>query len=75
MQAARATLTEVGDRLTSKQLAAIHGVARREGITHDELMGLLVARTGKERVEMLTRSEASSVIDALSSPGGNGARA
>jgi hypothetical protein len=62
-----------GDRLTSKQLAAIHGVARREGVTRDELLGIVAKRTGKDRVEVLTRAEASNIIDALGSNGGNGA--
>jgi hypothetical protein len=61
------------DRLTSKQLAAIHGVARREGVTRDELLGLVAGKTGKDRIEILTRAEASSIIDALASPGHNGA--
>jgi hypothetical protein len=62
-----------GDRLTSKQLATIHGVARREGVTRDELLGLVAGKTGKDRVELLTRAEASGVIDALAAQGGNGA--
>jgi hypothetical protein len=64
-----------GDRLTSKQLATIHGVARREGVTRDELLGLVGYKTGKDRVELLTRAEASSIIDALAARGGNGAHA
>jgi hypothetical protein len=63
----------VGDRLTSKQLATIHGVARREGVTRDELLGLVAGKTGKDRVELLTRAEASNIIDALAAQGGNGA--
>jgi hypothetical protein len=62
-----------GDRLTSRQLATIHGVARREGVTRDELLGLVAGKTGKDQIELLTRAEASSVIDALASPGSNGA--
>jgi hypothetical protein len=69
---ARAT-PPAGDRLTSKQLATIHGVARREGVTRDELLGLVAGKTGKDRVELLTRAEASSIIDALAAQGGNGA--
>jgi hypothetical protein len=62
-----------GDRLTSKQLATIHGVARREGVTRDELLGLVAGKTGKDRIEALTRAEASGIIDALATQGGNGA--
>jgi len=72
---ARSAPSDLNDRLTSRQLSAIHGVARREGITRDELTGLLMARTGKERAEILTRAEASTILDALASPRSNGAHA
>jgi hypothetical protein len=59
----------------SKQLATFHAVARCEGVTREELLGLVAGKTGKDRIELLTRAEASSIIDALSSPGSNGAHA
>lgn len=53
------------DRLTSKQLGAIHAIARRAGISRDRLAELVLQMTGKDDVAALERSEASAVIDRL----------
>ena len=58
------------DRITSRQLAAIHGAARRRGIALPELGAMLLGRTGKDAPQNLTRREASGVLDELS--GANG---
>lgn len=63
----------VGDRLTSRQLAAIHAAARRRGLAQVDLTAMLVERTGKTEPQHLTRREASGVIEELS--GANGAAA
>ena len=55
------------DRLTTKQLAAIHAVARRLGLDKPSLTKLLVEVTGKSDPASLTRGEASSVLDRLNS--------
>ncbi len=63
----------VGDRLTSRQLAAIHAAARRRGIGPVDLAAMLVEITGKSEPQQLTRREASAVIGELT--GTNGAAA
>jgi hypothetical protein len=63
----------MGDRLTSRQLAAIHAAARRRGLAQVDLTAMLVERTGKTEPQRLTRREASGVIEELS--GANGAAA
>ena len=55
----------VGDRLTTKQLGAIHAISRRAGLSRDGLVSLLVDLAGKEDPALLSRSEASTVIDRL----------
>jgi hypothetical protein len=63
----------VAERLTSRQLAAIHGASRRQGLSREELGSFIQERTGKPRPEQLTRGEASEVITSLSgSFNGNG---
>jgi hypothetical protein len=63
----------VAERLTSRQLAAIHGASRRQGLSREELGSFIQKRTGKPRPEQLTRAEASEVITSLSgSFNGNG---
>lgn len=54
---------EVPDRVTSRQLGAIHGSCRRLGVDHDDLIGVVHERFGKSKVELLTKSEASELID------------
>lgn len=63
----------VGDRLTARQLTAIHAAARRRGIAPVDLAAMLVEITGKSELQQLTRREASAVIDELT--GTNGAAA
>lgn len=67
------TTPMIEDRLTSRQLAAIHGAARRRGLGNQQLVALLVERTGKNGPQLLTKSEASGIIEELS--GANGAAA
>jgi hypothetical protein len=68
----RAHPMPVGDRLTSRQLAAIHGACRRQGVSKEELGSLIEQRTGKGRPEHLTRAEASDIISSLSASSFNG---
>jgi hypothetical protein len=58
------------DRITQRQLAAIHAAARRRGINLPELGAMLLEKTGKGEPQNLTRREASGVLDVLS--GSNG---
>lgn len=67
--------TAIADRLTSRQLAAIHAACRSHGVTREELETLLDQRTGKDRPEQLTRAEASDIISTVSAMGSNGAHA
>ncbi len=60
------------DRLTSRQLAAIHAAARRRGIALPALGAALIERTGKDAPQHLTRREASALLDEWS--GANGTR-
>ena len=60
-----------GDRLTSRQLAAIHAVARRRGLGGPQVSAMLLQRWGCEGPQHLTRKEASDFISELS--GTNGA--
>jgi hypothetical protein len=53
------------DRLTAKQLACIHGAARRANVSRDHLL-LLVQNHGKGQLEALTKGEASAIISELS---------
>jgi hypothetical protein len=53
---------EVGDRLTSRQLAAIHATARRRGIGNGQLQALLQEKFGKNEPQYLTKKEASELI-------------
>jgi hypothetical protein len=69
------TVPAVVDRLTSKQLATIQGVVRRNGIRRDELHALVFDLSGKDGVQFLTRKEASQLLDRLGQPNGNGAHA
>jgi hypothetical protein len=54
-----------GDRLTARQLACIHGAARRANVSRDHLL-LLVQNHGKPQLEALTKGEASAIISELS---------
>ena len=58
------------DKITQRQLQAIHAHARRRGIALPELGAMLLERTGKGEPQSLTRREASGVLDVLSSANG-----
>jgi hypothetical protein len=57
--------------VTSRQLAAIQAVCRRRSIDREELHALVAKKTGKSAIALLTKVEASGVIDELGT--GNGA--
>jgi hypothetical protein len=63
---------QVDDRLTSRQLAALQSACRRKGLSGNHLTALVGERYGKNNPQMLTRSEASNLISALT--GTNGGR-
>jgi len=52
-----------GDRLTSRQLSAVWASCRRYGVSREALSNLLVKRFEKDKVELLTKKEASALID------------
>ncbi len=60
----------VEDRLTSRQLAAIQGHTRRKGLGGSELIDFLRDRTGKHDVALLSRKEASRLLDELTDANG-----
>ncbi len=62
-----------GDRLTARQLAAIHSASRRRGITPMQLNAMVAERFGFDGPQYLTRKAASDLISELS--GTNGAHA
>jgi len=53
------------DRITARQLAAIHAMARRRGISLPELSDLLLRRTGRTAPQHLSKKEASAVLDEI----------
>lgn len=61
------------DRLTTRQLAAIHAVSRKQGLSRDGLAALLRDLSGKDDAARLTRSEASAVISQLTGANGGAA--
>jgi hypothetical protein len=61
---------ELLDRITSRQLAAIHAAARRRGMALPDLAEMLTNKTGKAVAQFLTKREASSVLDELSGQNG-----
>lgn len=70
----RHTSTDVPEpiaRVTGRQLAAIHAVARRRGLTLPELGAIVRERTGKTAVEHLTRREASGLLDSWNNTNGS----
>jgi len=54
------------ERLSGKQLGAIRAASRRAGLSRDRLASLLVELTGKQEPSALSRSDASIVLDKLS---------
>jgi hypothetical protein len=61
----------VEERLTSRQLAALHSACRRRGWAHSNLTSLIGERYGKSNPEALTRSEASNLISELTGTNGH----
>jgi hypothetical protein len=59
----------VADRVTTKQLSALHSIFRRRGMSRTDVTALVTQRTGKSGLEQMSRAEASSLISEL----GNGA--
>lgn len=57
------------ERVTSRQLAALHSIARRNGLEKRELESVLQERVGHSALNALSRAEASQLITEL---GGNG---
>jgi hypothetical protein len=53
------------ERVTSRQLAAIQGACRRQGISRDDLGARIHKRTGKSGPQYLTKSEASEILTEL----------
>lgn len=62
---------EPDDRVTARQLAAIQAACRRRSIGREELHALVAKKTGKASIALLTKAEASGVLDELGQ--GNGA--
>jgi hypothetical protein len=60
------------ERITARQLGALHSACRDHGLTRGDLESLAQDRTGKRELSQLSRIEASALIDELRS-GGNGA--
>jgi len=52
-----------GERITSRQLAAVWASCRRYGVTRDDLSSLITRRFSKDKVEALSKKEASALID------------
>jgi len=61
----------VDDRLTSRQLAALQSACRRKGWSSNHLTTLTDERFGKANPQMLTRSEASSLISEITGTNGH----
>ncbi len=59
------------ERLTSRQLAALHSACRRKGWAQSNLASLVGERFGKNAPEALTRTEASSLISELTGSNGH----
>jgi len=59
------------DRLTPRQLTALQSACRRKGWSGDRLTALTDERFGKATPQMLTRSEASSLISELTGSNGH----
>lgn len=69
---AETTRLEPGERLTQRQLAAIHGAARRRNMVRGGLERFVHDRTGKQHAELLSRREASDLISELTGSNGHG---
>jgi hypothetical protein len=62
----------LGDRLTTRQLAAIHGASRRRGLSRENLVQLIQRSAGKGDVAELSKTEASMLISELTGTNGGG---
>jgi hypothetical protein len=62
----------LGDRLTTRQLAAIHGASRRRGLSRENLVALVQRSAGKVEVAELSKTEASMLISELTGSNGGG---
>ena len=62
----------LGDRLTTRQLAAIHGASRRRGLSRENLVQLIQRSAGKGDVAELSKTEASMLISELAGSNGGG---
>jgi hypothetical protein len=61
-----------GNRLTSRQLAAIHAASRKAGMSRASLAAMVQDQTGKTDLAHLSRTEASNLISELSGSNGGG---
>jgi len=61
----------VFDRVTSRQLGALHTAARRHGLDTSGLTSLVRERTGKDGPQHLSKREASDLLSELSNSNGN----
>lgn len=59
------------DRLSGRQLGAIRAISRRAGLSRDQLAQVLGETTGKSEPTLLTRAEASLVLDRLNGSDGS----
>jgi hypothetical protein len=60
---------DTGDRVTTKQVAAIHAACRRLGVEREDLHGLVSDRYGKLDIHGLSKTEASALLDHFNSVG------
>ncbi len=65
-------LPSLADRLTSRQLAAIHSVSRRNGLSKDGLTAVVMKTAGKSNPAELSKTEASMIISELTGTNGGG---
>ena len=65
----RNTTADPPNRLTSRQLSAIHAACRRRNMPMGELADTLAQRWGKTAPQFLTKREASELLDELSANG------
>ncbi len=72
---APAITAAVGERITTKQLAAIQSVTRKQDIGRDDLVAMLGERFNKGELHALTKREASSLLSELIGSNGSGAHA
>jgi hypothetical protein len=63
--------SRVEDRLTSRQLSAIHAACRRKGWGREQLASLVDARFGANNAHVLTRAQASQLLSELSGLNGH----